>query len=617
MREQLNARGVRNAFVALSLASIVSTSAGIARAAGDVPDYALSPVPSASTAQRSAAVSKFKYMFGAPARWPGAMHWRYNHASAPAQFSNAKDAVVQQIIAESAKWTAVCGVQIAYDGETTALPKTLAAGGPDGISVIGWQKPDLGISGATYLWYQTNGSSGLTLVDADMMLDPAYVTTTAQLTSTVSHEWGHAIGLAHSNLERTLMSGPPDSAYTNDTGLAADDVHGCRCLYGPPAGQSAANVCSLPEIVDFGTLSVGVASSESPITVTNSGNATLTISGVRTGTGDFLIGTNGCTPGASLAPGASCTFGVLARLARAGDRSDEVTIDTSEGPYRVPLDATGVGAPPAQTLAPNFEGSWWTAPAGSESGWGLNFAHQGDVIFATVFTYDATGKTWWLSMTASRLGNNNVFSGTLYETRGPAFNTVPFDSKAVTYHAVGTGTLDFSDANNGTFTYNVNGIAQSKPVTRTVFGNLPICTSATQSDLSAATNYQDIWWAAAGTGETGWGLHFTHQGDIIFATWFTYDFDGSPLWLSATAQKSAPGVYSGTLYRTTGPAFGTVPFDPAKVARSPVGNATLSFGNGDNATFAYSVTLGSQAVTVAQTKQLSRLVFRDPGTVCR
>ena len=618
MRKQLNARGVRNALVALSLLSIVSTSTGTARAADA--DYALSPVPGASTAQRSAAVSKFKYMFGAPARWPGVMHWRYNHTGAPTQFSNAKDAVIHQIVAESAKWTAVCGVQIAYDGETTAVPKTLAAGAPDGISVIGWQKPDIGISGATYLWYQTNGSSALTLVDADMMLDPAYVTTTAQLTSTVSHEWGHAVGLAHSNLERTLMSGPPDSAYTNDTGLAPDDVHGCRCLYGPPAGQSAANVCSLPEIVDFGTLTAGVASSESPITVTNSGNATLTISGVRTGTGDFLVGSNGCTPGTALAPGASCTFGVQARLAKAGDRSDEVTIDTSEGPYRVPLDATGVGAPqaPAQTLAPNFEGSWWTAPAGSESGWGLNFAHQGDVIFATVFTYDATGKTWWLSMTANRLGNDNVFSGTLYETRGPAFNTVPFDSKAVTYHAVGTGTLDFNDADNGTFSYSVNGIAQSKPVTRTVFGNLPVCTtSAAPSALTTATNYQDIWWAAVGTGETGWGLHFTHQGDIIFATWFTYDFDGSPLWLSVTAPKGAAGVYTGTLYRTTGPSFGSVPFDPAQVVRTPVGNATLTFGNGDNATFAYSVTLGSPAVTVTQAKQLTRLVFRAPGTVCR
>lgn len=30
--------------------------------------------------------------------------------------------------------------------------------------------------------------------------------------------------------------------------------------------------------------------------------------------------------------------------------------------------------------------------------------------------------------------------------------------------------------------------------------------------------------------ESGWGVNFTHQGDTIFATWFTYD-DGTPLWL--------------------------------------------------------------------------------------
>jgi serine protease len=41
-------------------------------------------------------------------------------------------------------------------------------------------------------------------------------------------------------------------------------------------------------------------------------------------------------------------------------------------------------------------GLWWAAPAGSESGWGINFANQGNVIFATWFTYDATGKAWWL-----------------------------------------------------------------------------------------------------------------------------------------------------------------------------------------------------------------------------
>jgi hypothetical protein len=91
---------------------------------------------------------------------------------------------------------------------------------------------------------------------------------------------------------------------------------------------------------------------------------------------------------------------MLARLANAGDRSGEVTINTSEGPYRIPLEATGVGFAAQPTAAPNYEGLWWNAPGGSESGWGINFAHQGDVIFATWFTYDVNGKAMWLTMSA-------------------------------------------------------------------------------------------------------------------------------------------------------------------------------------------------------------------------
>ncbi len=568
---------------------LVSTWPGGAHADTNGSDYVISPLPGASSAQGSGLTSESKFMFGAPAKWPGALRWYYNHTGAPAQFTNAKDAVIQQIIAQSAKWTAVCGVQIAYAGETNAVPKTLA-GGPDGISVVGWQHPDMGISGATYVWYQSYGPNNLTLVESDMMLDPAYVTTSDQMTSTVSHEWGHAIGLGHSNVEGALMSGPPDTMYTNGTDLTADDIHGCRCLYGPAAGQQAGNVCSLPELV-----------------------AALVMSGIGPDSSDFLIGTNGCLPGSSLAPGASCTFGVQARLTQVGDRSDEVTINTSEGPYRIPLEATGIAAQPSP--GPNYEGSWWNAPAGSESGWGINLAHQGDVIFATWFTYDAAGRAWWLSMTANRTGNN-VFSGTLFETHGPAFNT-PFNPNAVSYLPVGAGTLTFSDANNGTFAYTVNGIAQTKAITRMVFATLPLCTFGTQANLATATNYQDIWWDSAGTGESGWGVHFTHQGDLIFATWFTYDLDGAPLWLSATASKTSAGIYSGTLFRTTGPAFSAVPFDPLSVVRIPMGTLTLTFGNGDSATFAYTVTLGNPPVSVTQTKQLTRLVFRAPGTVCQ
>ena len=102
----------------------------------------------------------------------------------------------------------------------------------------------------------------------------------------------------------------------------------------------------------------------------------------------------------------------------------------------VEIDATAFGsASPGGSTGPgavsNFEGLWWNSPAGSESGWGINFAHQGDIIFATWFTYDLTGKAWWLSMTASKTANN-TYAGTLYQTHGPAFNAMPFSPAALT-----------------------------------------------------------------------------------------------------------------------------------------------------------------------------------------
>lgn len=267
------------------------------------------------------------------------------------------------------------------------------------------------------------------------------------------------------------------------------------------------------------------------------------------------------------------------------------------------------------TLAPYlpvaYQGLWWKAPAGSESGWGMNVAHQGDIIFATWFTYDATGKAWWLSMTAPLVSGGNRFTGTLYATRGPAFDAVPFNPALVVATAVGSGTLTFADTDNGTFAYTVNGVSQVKAITRQVFGPLPTCRFGVQPDLAAATNYQDLWWNAPPGSESGWGLNVAHQGDTLFVTWFTYDVDGSPMWLSATAQKSAAATYSGALYRTRGPAFSAVPWSPAAVVVTQVGSVTLTFADGNHASFAYTVN------AVTQTKQITRQIFQAPGTVCR
>ena len=108
----------------------------------------------------------------------------------------------------------------------------------------------------------------------------------------------------------------------------------------------------------------------------------------------------------------------------------------------------------------------------------------------------------------------------------------------------------------------------------------------------------------------GMGHQLRAPGRRHFATWFTYDVDGAPMWLSATVNSSAPKAFSGTLYRTTGPAFSAMPFDPAKVVATPVETATFTFTDGNRGTFAYTVN------GVSQTKAITRQVFRSPGTVC-
>ncbi|HEY2864679.1 MAG TPA: NBR1-Ig-like domain-containing protein [Casimicrobiaceae bacterium] len=313
---------------------------------------------------------------------------------------------------------------------------------------------------------------------------------------------------------------------------------------------------------------------------------------------------------ASVAPGASVTFTFfIVAPATPGTYNFQWQMSTPAGiAFGNVSPATSVQVVAAGP--PNYEGLWWNSPAGSESGWGINLAHQADTIFATWFTYDLDGKAVWLFMTAL-LSSPGVYSGSLFVTNGPPFNAVPFNPAQVSRAFVGTGTLTFTDLNTGTFAYTVNGTMQTKTITRQVFGQLPTCTFGLLADLALAYNYQDLWFAAPANSELGWGVYLTHQGDTIFATWFTYGLDGVSTWFVAAAPKTAPGIYSGTLYSTAGPPFNSVPFDPTKVSGTVVGTATFTFTDGNNGTFDYTVN------DVTQTKAITRDILVAPGTVCQ
>jgi hypothetical protein len=307
---------------------------------------------------------------------------------------------------------------------------------------------------------------------------------------------------------------------------------------------------------------------------------------------------------------------------------------------------------PLQALAqmtptPSYQGIWYASPAESESGWGLNITHQGDILFGTWFTYDADGNAMWLVFSRAELlpdmgmddgmgmygmgmsgmgmygmGNGypnmmmmpsaHTYVGDLYRATGPSYDAATFDSNAVRQTAVGMVTLRFADAANGRFWYTVDGVSGSKEITRYVYSVPPTCGWEGQVSAGATPNYQDLWWRSPSGSESGWGVNVAHQGDILFATWFTYDAAGHGIWfVMSRGEKVAPNRYSGKLYRASGPSFSASPWNESQVRSTEVGSATFAFSDAANGTF--TTTVGG----VTQAKPITRFVFAAPATICR
>lgn len=286
------------------------------------------------------------------------------------------------------------------------------------------------------------------------------------------------------------------------------------------------------------------------------------------------------------------------------DREGNLLFVDSEN-YRVR--AIRGAATPFAGVAANATALWWN-PA--ESGWGLNTNQQGDTLFATLFTYDASGNPMWLVMSGgTRQGTADSFAGDLYRTTGPAFNAAPFTPiGAANVSRVGTMTLTFS-GDTGTLAYSVNGVNVSKTIQKQVFGPRAATCQGSTADRASLGNYQDLWWNAA---ESGWGLNVTHQGDTIFATLFTYDAGGQGMWLVLSAgARQADGSYLGELYRTTGPAFNAQPFTPISAANvTRVGTMSLRFSSGTSGTLTYSFN------GTSVTKAITRQQFSSPLPAC-
>jgi hypothetical protein len=266
--------------------------------------------------------------------------------------------------------------------------------------------------------------------------------------------------------------------------------------------------------------------------------------------------------------------------------------------------------PPPTTYGFNVQGMWWASPAGSESGWGLDLAHQGNTLFATWFTYDADGQPMWLAVTNGWRNGDNGYTGDLYRMTGPAMNGA-FDPAKVKAQKVGAASFSFVDPDNGNFTAQVNGTSFFRKITRFQYTSAGSSCS-TGGTAGALPSYQDLWWRSPAGSESGWGIFMTHEADTLFLAWFTYGGDGRGTWLVASSvNKTGNATYSGTLFRSVGPPFSASPWDASKVKLAAAGSVTVTFSDPDNATLAYTVD------TQSATKSLTRFVFSNPKTACK
>jgi hypothetical protein len=146
----------------------------------------------------------------------------------------------------------------------------------------------------------------------------------------------------------------------------------------------------------------------------------------------------------------------------------------------------GVLAPAAH--ATDF-GDIWFVP--SEQGWGLNMAHQNNLLFLTFYIFGADGRPTWVTALLARQGASVTppvtFTGQTVVSGGTYYGA-PWNAANVTARVAGTATFTANTATTGTLTYTIDGVTVTKQIERYAFNALNLAGTYIGSFIQANLN---------------------------------------------------------------------------------------------------------------------------------
>ncbi len=214
----------------------------------------------------------------------------------------------------------------------------------------------------------------------------------------------------------------------------------------------------------------------------------------------------------------------------------------------------------AQSFRP--EGGLWWNPAAS--GHGFDIAPSGGNLAVVWYTYDSSGRPVWYLAAAPLDGS----------TWSAPLERYSWNGAAASASSVGSISIAFSSASEGTISWNIDGVAGGEAIERYVFAH------GATPDASRT----GLWYDPA---KAGYGLTVVTQGNQEAAVLYFYDAAGEPRWVLGSGPFStgpvelAVNAFSGPCPSCAG----------APIEASAAGSINHQFGSQSSGTFSAAVEL--------------------------